>query len=127
LNKRIHLLPALFLIWANTHAGFFLGPLILGIYTAGIFYKWILKKTDLHELRSFILIIITATIATLINPFGYKLYLGIYNHMQIPMNTLIAEWVPPPQNYVLLILTISGLLIYKHLSKTKIKDFNVFF
>jgi len=133
--KLIYFLPLLFLIWANTHAGFFLGPLVLGIYTVSIFYKhslqtsfykWIFKKVDFHELLNFALLTITGIIATLINPFGYRIYLEIYHHMQIPMNTLIAEWVPPPQNYVLLILTISGLLIYKHLSKTKIKDFNVF-
>lgn len=126
-KKLIYLLPLLFLIWANTHAGFFLGPIVLGIYTANVFHKWIFKKADFHELRSFLLLTLTGTIATLINPFGYKVYVEIYHHMQIPMSTLIAEWVPPPPNYVLLIVIITGLLIYKHISKTNYKNLNIFF
>ncbi len=126
-KKLVYLLPLLFLIWANTHAGFFLGPIVLGIYTANVFYRWIFKKVDFREFRSFIFLTITGILATLINPFGYRIYLEIYHHMQIPMNTLIAEWVPPPQNYVLLILSLTGVLFYIHLSKTNYKNFNIFF
>lgn len=78
------LLPALFAIWANTHPSFFLGPLVFALY---IFIE---KKSFIN-----ILIFIVSCLATLINPYGWQIYEEVIRHFFTPLNTLIAEWVPP--------------------------------
>lgn len=127
LNKRFKFIPFLFLIWANSHAGFFLGPLVFGLYTAHQFYLWILKEKDIKELLNSAAYLLIGTIATLINPFGYNVYVEIYHHIKIPMSTIIAEWVPPSQGQILLMLTLTSAYLFKHLSSNNYKKYNIFF
>lgn len=82
----------LFIVWANTHPGFFLGPLVLGLFT--------MEKIASGN-RRVIPVFVTALGATLINPYGFRVYEEMLRHFQVPMNTLIAEWVNPGQNQIL--------------------------
>lgn len=127
LNKRIYILPVLFLVWANSHAGFFLGPLVFGLYTIGVSYKRVFKKIDINELFKTFFVLGISFLVTLANPFGYKVYMEIYHHIQIPMHTIIAEWVPPNHLQILLILLFSITYLFKHLSSNGYRNYNVFF
>lgn len=91
--KLIWLLPVLFAIWANTHPSFFLGPLVFALYI-------------IFEKKSFtnILIFIISCLATFINPYGWRIYEEVIRHFFTPLNTLIAEWVAPQTNQILIII-----------------------
>lgn len=85
--KNLFLLPLLFALWVNTHIGFIAGVLLL----PGIFLGHPLRKKWVV-----ILPLVLAVSATLLNPFGPKVYLEIFRHFQAPLSTTIAEWVTPP-------------------------------
>ncbi len=108
-------LPILFAVWANTHPGFFLGPLILGLYIA-------LGKISPKN----IIIFIISCLATLINPYGLRIYEEVLRHLYTPLNTLIAEWVAPGTDQILIILVILIFLTVL-LIKQRIKPGYIFF
>ncbi|MEK7559136.1 MAG: hypothetical protein AAB521_02415 [Patescibacteria group bacterium] len=86
----------LFLIWANFHGGFILG-LVLLIGYLGI--KKIIEfknNPDVKSLPKLIrleaAIVVGILIATLINPFGYAVYLESLNHFGNPWLKYVSEW-----------------------------------
>lgn len=89
-----------FFLWSNLHPSFPVGLIIIAFYAiihpAGAAFGGII-----------------AGLSTLINPSGIYIYQDIFSHFQIPMNTLIAEWVPPnpPQIIFIIFLTIISALI----------------
>lgn len=99
-NKKIFLfLPLLFLVWVNAHGGFILG-LILMIAFSGlrIFKELFDKKLKILDLvkgyRYLIVSIALSLIATLVNPFGYGVYIEVFNHFGNPWLKYISEWAP---------------------------------
>ena len=85
--KYLYLLPLLFTFWVNTHIGFISGILLL----PGLYLNHTLRKKWITALPFFM-----AFLATLLNPFGGKVFLEIFRHLQAPLSTTIAEWVAPP-------------------------------
>lgn len=85
--KYLYLLPLLFTFWVNTHIGFITGIFLL----PGIFLNNPLKRRWVVSLPLFL-----ALLASFFNPFGPKVYLEIFRHLQAPLSTTIAEWVAPP-------------------------------
>ncbi|MBI1982258.1 MAG: hypothetical protein HYY87_02530 [Candidatus Levybacteria bacterium] len=83
-------LPPLFLIWANTHGGLVFGFLLLLILIAEQLYQ---KRWQVSLQTT--LLLISSFLASLINPFGFRIYKEVLIHSQVPLKTLIAEWVPP--------------------------------
>jgi hypothetical protein len=101
-------LPFLFLIWVNTHIGFFLGPvLLLFFFIEQIILTAFRRPHKSGKLIFFLIILGLSLIVTFINPFGLNVYLEIFRHLQAPLNTMIAEWVAPPLWQKLLIITLS--------------------
>ncbi|MCX6706096.1 MAG: hypothetical protein NTV24_03270 [Candidatus Woesebacteria bacterium] len=94
--KYLYLLPLLFALWVNTHIGFIAGILLL----PSLFLNHPLRKKWVIILPFFI-----AFLATFLNPFGPKVYLEIFRHLQAPLSTTIAEWVAPP-------LWLKGLIVF---------------
>lgn len=85
--KYLYLLPILFAFWVNTHIGFITGIILL----PGLFLN--------HPLRrrwQIILPFLIAFFSTFLNPFGPKVYLELFRHLQAPLSTTIAEWISPP-------------------------------
>jgi hypothetical protein len=79
--KLAYFLPAIFFFWANLHGGFVLGLIFLAIAVIST--------------RQLFIGLITSIAATLINPYGFGIYKEAVRHIQVPLGTLIAEWVPP--------------------------------
>lgn len=89
----------LFALWANIHAFFGLGLMALSMYVSfnilSQFYKEkslspLFKKENIYQVLSVPL----STVATLLNPFGIKIYQTagtIFSHKQ---DTLVSEWLP---------------------------------
>jgi hypothetical protein len=84
---RLFWYPLLMLAWANLHGGFLLGLLLPGLYFAG---ELIHLATDLlgkdrrlilDKLNHLGAVIFLSFLASLINPYGYRLYSHIYEYL----------------------------------------------
>lgn len=94
--KRLLFVIPLFLVWANFHGGFIVGLILLFGYL-GI--KKLLELKDDFNIRKIIpavkfefLAVIGVLIASLINPFGYGVYLESFNHFGNPWLKYVSEW-----------------------------------
>lgn len=88
--------PLVMVLWANSHGGFILGVILLLFFVFDQTIWWLTKpKRDKNYF--FILgLSFLSVVATLLNPFGYHLYLEAWRHFSVvPLSQLIAEWVPP--------------------------------
>lgn len=98
-KKRFIPLILLFALWANSHAFFGLGLLLLGCYvSAKILYESFKEKSlsPLFIKENLLQIgnIILCVVATLINPFGIKIYQTAFTIFSQKQETLITEWLP---------------------------------
>jgi len=121
----IFLYPLLILLWVNTHIGFFTGLVLYGFYWLNNFILWTRKKI---ANKIFFLITIIggfSCIATLINPFSYKVYIELYRHLISPLNTMIAEWVAPPPLFILIILISLIIIPILQVARQKLSIFEV--
>lgn len=111
-HKHLFWLTPLFLVWVNSHIGFFLGPILFGFWFCEKFLKFLRAKSQKAEIKKVILpfaFLLIALFATLINPFGGKVYLEIWRHSSSPLPAMIAEWVPPLP-WQMGLITMSGLI-----------------
>lgn len=120
--KFLFLLPLLFLIWVNTHIGFFLGPIIFTLY---IIYLLLKNNFSFSLIKFPLFIYIISLIANLINPFGHKVYVEIFNHLTSPMNKMIAEWVGPPLWQIILIIILTFSFIFLLIKKHSLSFFQI--
>src|SRR5260370_12889639 len=68
-TKALWLLPPLLLLWANLHAGFFLGLALLWAYTLADLAEWgALRQVPVERLRLQVLVALVATIAPMLDP-----------------------------------------------------------
>jgi len=85
-QRVLWLMPGIFLLWANMHGGFVLGLGILGLFAF----------TDLgcRVERSLqpLLVLGVSAVATLLNPYGWRLFLFVGNELTRPHP--ITEWQP---------------------------------
>ncbi|MBI4098079.1 MAG: hypothetical protein HY426_03490 [Candidatus Levybacteria bacterium] len=92
----------LFLIWANFHGGFVVGLIILCGYI-GIkklvefkdnFRNNINPKFIFNSVKFESIVVLGVLMATIINPFGYGVYLESFNHFGNPWLKYVSEWSP---------------------------------
>jgi hypothetical protein len=122
------LLPPTMLLWVNLHGGFLIGFVLLAAYWLNALWEWLSAGADdfnpvLRKIRSgrrlkkLTVVGIAAAAATLINPYGFELYLHIYGYLsnRFLMNH-IDEFQSPNFHYVaqkcfagLLLLTLAAL------------------
>ncbi len=85
--RKLFWLPAMMLLWVNLHGGFVLGFVLLGIYllpnliylvrTRGSAERGpIVKRCNLLAMVTML-----SALATLVNPYGYRLHLHIYQYL----------------------------------------------
>ncbi len=93
----------LFILWTNSHPGFFVGLLTLG------FYAFI----ELRYKRFFPLVLfIAAMLSTGLNSFGFRVYAEIWQHFNSPLGRMIAEWVRPDYWQMAVIVALSSALAW---------------
>lgn len=96
--KKLYFLPLVFLLWANLHPGFPLGFLILFLLLANATTKAIICKSPekIKLVFKFAIICALCGLATLINPYGIKLYEQIFGLVSDPFFMhLNMEWLSP--------------------------------
>jgi len=80
-------LPLLMLLWANLHGGFLMGLVLLGIFLVADLLKLLRcrdpeqRQTASQHARRLGAIFGLSAIASLINPYGYKLHVHVYQYL----------------------------------------------
>jgi hypothetical protein len=91
-------LPALMLIWANTHAEFVAGFLVLIAYMAGWLWDFLLRPGEADR-RVIVKLAITAgssALASLLNPFGLGTWTTILSYLgNTQLMSTVNETMPP--------------------------------
>lgn len=93
--------PALTLLWANLHSGYLLGIVVLCTYLIGDFLEGRRSNPNARTLPAIDLIglsiaIVVASLASLFNPNGIRLWLYPFETLFSPVQRdFIAEWFPP--------------------------------
>lgn len=93
-RKRLWLLPPLLLIWANCHAGFIMGWVIMGAYCAESLYYRMQGKPAADERRLWTMCI-AAIVASAFNPNVFNVIPVLGYYRQSPMQSVIWEWQRP--------------------------------
>lgn len=99
--------PCVFLLWANLHGGFTAGLFALGLLLVGscVSRLWIERRDwswcrdepplSWPQIRQLALVLCLAALVTLVNPYGWRLHLEIYQSLtdRFMIDTL-REWQP---------------------------------
>lgn len=108
-SKIIYFLPILFLLWANMHASFILGLALLGAYLAldrslslpasrhpDAEWLKLYRPLSPETWKKLSQLSILSIIATLINPYGARLYIEIFRTFSDNYGRdIIIEWLSP--------------------------------
>jgi len=79
--------PASMLLWVNLHGGWIFGIALLGIYTFAAFVERVRAQDALdairasHRARAMASAFAASAVATLVNPFGWRLHAHIYRYL----------------------------------------------
>jgi len=122
-GKIIYLVPVLFLIWANTHGLFVVGLGVLGLweifYLLGLFLESKKMRLLIPEIKKFSIVTLLSFVATLIHPYGIRIYEDALLHFNDPLLKRVAEYLPATelsQQWINLVITIViagiGILAY---------------
>ena len=83
-SNRVFWLPPLMLLWVNLHGGFVTGFMLLAIYWASGFWQFLspgLQANSKPPLKKLAIVTVLSLLATLANPYGYKLHEHIYQYV----------------------------------------------
>ncbi|QQO19464.1 hypothetical protein JJB98_05885 [Bradyrhizobium diazoefficiens] len=87
LRKKRYLLPPLMIPWANLHGGFVMGLLIIGLF-GGV----ALLRRDWVNFKYLGFTGVACLAATLINPLGWHIYIGVIETLGHFVQAYITEW-----------------------------------
>lgn len=121
-RRGLWLLPALALVWANCHGGFFLAWVVLLAYCAEsipFVTRWNFVKAramPARERRRLWLVTACAIAASGLNPSGFGVVSTLFSYRQSPLTANLIEWHPPylwgePYAFDLLLYAAALLLI----------------
>lgn len=86
-DRALFWLPVLMLLWVNLHGGFLTGFTLLGLYLASGFIRYVTAQERGRRLvagkrlRHLANITLLSLLATLVNPYGYRLHLHIFQYL----------------------------------------------
>ncbi len=81
---RAFVLVPIFALWANLHGGFLAGLGVTAIYAAA-------RAIERRPLSPFLLLLLSSTAATLVNPYGFRLWTSVITHAAAP-EARVTEW-----------------------------------
>jgi hypothetical protein len=95
-TRMIWLLPLLVGIWANLHAGYLIGPVLVGLTVVGEAVARVLHRPS-APLRPLLLVLLLSIAAPLFSPHGFEALLYPFSYLgnDNSMMRYIAEWQSP--------------------------------
>ncbi len=98
-SRRIAPLAVIFVLWANIHAFFGLGLMVLGMHSGASIFTDLIKEKKLSALYTKENLISIATVplcalSTLMNPFGIRIWQTAGSLFSQRQETLVSEWLP---------------------------------
>jgi len=118
-GKKLWILPLLMLVWVNWHIQFVYGLMLLGVFAIEPLLARLSfshpDETDSWPARQGWLALATTFLATLLNPYGPRIYSTVFLYMHQPKSffqivELRAMTFRVPQNYVVLLLFLAAAL-----------------
>lgn len=109
--KLIFLLPVIFLFWANLHAGFILGLILIWAFLLADLVRQAAQKLwklgsiaqpslSFSQIKTLFFLNTISTSVTLVNPYGFGLWRTVLNDASSPtIKNQIAEWLAPNFHY----------------------------
>ena len=115
-TKALWLLPPMFLLWANWHIQFVYGLFVLGIFAAEPLVNRLtgyVSKSGALPVRQTWLVLAASGVATLVNPYGWKIYSTVFLYMgetgaYNAISELLAMTFREPQHFLVLLLALSA-------------------
>jgi hypothetical protein len=84
-DRRLFWLPVLMLIWVNLHGGFLFGFALLGLYLVSGMIRYFSFRDHRERIGNWLKrlggVTVLSLLATLANPYGYKLHIHIYQYL----------------------------------------------
>ena len=94
-------LPILMMLWVNLHAGYSIGFILIGAFIGGEGLAWLFNRNGAevlgwHGIRSLTLTACLMLLATLLNPYGYRILFIPFQTVGIEtLHQFIQEWQSP--------------------------------
>jgi hypothetical protein len=118
LRRLLWALPALFLIWANCHGGYFLGFVVLGAYCAESLWQ---RRND----RTLWLVTAACIAISAVNPNGFAIFRTLIDYRASYMQGRLLEWsrstLWPPAAWSILLAAAVVLMLLQR-SKVRLAD-----
>lgn len=93
-RRRLWALPAVFLLWANFHGGFFVGWLALGAYCAESLFLRLRGNPQPDERRLWVTALASILVSG-INPNGFRVIPVMFSYRASQMQSTVWEWQYP--------------------------------
>lgn len=90
ITKEVWAIPALALVWANSHGGFFLGVVVLGAYSVGALRESKQVRTRLWIVTG------CSIVAFALNPNGLIVVEVLLAYQSSAIQSTLIEWMRPP-------------------------------
>ncbi len=125
-DRTVWLIPAIMIVWANLHAGYVMGLLLVGLFAAGeAVNRWTVRRVgtggsagpygdEAPSLRRYALVLAATVAATAVNPQGISLLLYPFQYAgtQNASMKFITEWQSPNfHNYYFFVFGAAMLLL----------------
>src|SRR5262249_6924597 len=116
-TKALWLLPPMFALWANWHIQFVYGLFVLGVFAVEPLLNLVTghaaQATNLLPLKQTWLVLGASSVATLLNPYGWRIYSTVFLYAgqsgaYSAISELRAMTFREPQHYLLLLLALGA-------------------
>jgi hypothetical protein len=120
LTRRAWLLlaPPILALWANLHGGFPIGLILVGCYLMAAAWDavWTRRRSWWRDGRLWVmaLALTGCVLATLLNPYGWRVYQYVMHTSGVAAARHIDEWVPPGLNLLVSkvwVVSVLGLIV----------------
>ena len=128
-RRPLWLLPALALIWANCHGGFFLAWIVAGAYSAEAVVAEFRKRPMEDALRIWKVSVVTVA-ATFLNPNGFHVLDTLIGYRKSFLTSTLIEWRSPylwgpPYSFDILLYAAAAVLLLAW-RKVRVSDWLLF-
>ncbi len=110
--------PLLLAVWANIHGGFPIGLMLVGCYVVAAAWEAIRDHGRSWwrdgRLRALALCLAACVLATLLNPYGWRVYQYVVHTSGVATARRIDEWMPPGINQLvsrMWVVSVLGLIV----------------